>query len=305
VVEKNGGTFVLDRAVGVDPTNKAILCESGKSISYDVVSFNCGSYVPKPEIIGDKTDFFTVKPIEKLLDAQKRILSLVSEKKAVIGIVGGGPSAIEVAGNIWGLTANEGKNKPVIRIFTRGRLMGHFSDSIRKKVVRSLSSRGIDIQEKSPITQIKADRIILESGKSHLLDLIFLALGVKPSAIFSDSDLPTGPDGGLLVNQFLQSTKYPEMFGGGDCIYFEPQPLDKVGVYAVRENPILFHNLMATLENTALQSFDPGGAYLLIFNLGGGKGLLRKSWLQFGGRPAFIIKDYIDRKFMKDFQAIE
>ena len=143
----------------MDPTNKAILCESGKSISYDVVSFNCGSYVPKPEIIGDKTDFFTVKPIEKLLDAQKRILSLVSEKKAVIGIVGGGPSAIEVAGNIWGLTANEGKNKPVIRIFTRGRLMGHFSDSIRKKVVRSLSSRGIDIQEKSPITQIKADRI--------------------------------------------------------------------------------------------------------------------------------------------------
>ncbi len=305
VVEKHGGTFVLGKAVGVNADDKTVLLESGDTISYDVVSFNCGSYVPTPEIIDSDTDIFTVKPIEKLLDAQKRILSLVSEKKAVIGIIGGGPSAIEIAGNIWGLTANDGKNKPTIRVFTRGRLMGRFPDGIRKKVFQSLSQRGIDIREKSPITKIESGRITVKSGESHQIDLIFLALGVKPSPIFSTSGLPTGPDGGLLVNQFLQSAKYPEMFGGGDCIYFEPQPLDKVGVYAVRENPILFNNLMAALENTALQSFDPGGAYLLIFNLGGGKGILRKNWIQFGGRPAFLIKDYIDRKFMREFQAIE
>ena len=45
--------------------------------------------------------------------------------------------------------------------------------------------------------------------------------------------------------------------------------------------------------------FDPGGDYLLIFNLGGGVGVLKKRWLEFGGRAAFIIKDYIDRRFMK------
>ena len=95
------------------------------------------------------------------------------------------------------------------------------------------------------------------------------------------------------------------MFGGGDCIYFENQPLDKVGVYAVRENPILYHNLMAALEETPLQPFDPGGDYLLIFNVGGGEGVLRKRWLLLEGRLAFFIKDYIDRKFMKEFQAIE
>jgi len=26
---------------------------------------------------------------------------------------------------------------------------------------------------------------------------------------------------------------------------------------------------------------------------------LRKNWLQFGGRPVFLIMNYIDRKFMK------
>jgi len=132
-----------------------------------------------------------------------------------------------------------------------------------------------------------------------------MALGVKPSAIFETSGLPTGPDGGLLVNKFLQSTAYQDIFGGGDCIYFEDKPLDKVGVYAVRENPVLLHNLMARLEGSSLQPFDPGGDYLLIFNMGDGTGILRKKWLTFGGKPAFAIKDIIDRKFMEKFQAME
>ena len=69
--------------------------------------------------------------------------------------------------------------------------------------------------------------------------------------------------------------------------------------------PVLYHNLMAALEGEPLQVFNPGGDYLLIFNMGDGKGVLKKKWLTFDGRLAFVIKDYIDRKFMKKFQAIE
>ncbi len=132
-----------------------------------------------------------------------------------------------------------------------------------------------------------------------------MAPGVKPSTIFEESGLPAGPDKGLLVNKYLQSVKYPEIFGGGDCIYFKDQPLDKVGVYAVRENPVLLHNLMAALKGNDLKTFDPGPEYLLIFNMGDGLGVFKKKWLVFAGKIAFMIKDYIDRRFMTKFQAIE
>jgi len=132
-----------------------------------------------------------------------------------------------------------------------------------------------------------------------------MALGVKPSTIFEASGLPMGPDKGLLVNKYLQSVQHPEIFGGGDCISFADQALDKVGVYAVRQNPILYHNLLASLEGRPLEPFDPGGKYLLIFNLGEGEGVLHKGWLTFGGRLAFWIKDLIDRRFMRRFQAME
>ena len=183
--------------------------------------------------------------------------------------------------------------------------MSRFHDDVKKKISRSLKRRGIEILESGYVEKIKTNEIILESGESYDTDVISLAIGVKPSPLFKESDLSTGPDGGLLVNQYLQCTEYPEIFGGGDCIYFKNQPLDKVGVYAVRENPVLYQDLMASFEGRALQSFDPGGDYLLIFIMGDGTGVLRKKWLTFDGRLAFRIKDYIDRRFMNKFQKIE
>ena len=305
VVEKQGGTFIRDKAVQILAAEKKVKLASGETVGYDVISFNAGSFVPRLDLPENAEDIYTVKPIERLMEAQARILELAAQKTITIGIMGGGPSSAEVSGNIWHMIRDAGWTMPKITIFAGQRFMSRFPDNVRFKVERSLTRRGIEINTGGYVQSIQSKMVTLTSGETRTLDFIFLAVGVKPNPIFSNSGLVTGPDGGLLVNEFLQSVDYPEMFGGGDCIYFEKQPLDKVGVYAVRQNPVLYANLMATLEDTPLQPFDPGGAYLLILNMGGGIGVLRKRWLLLDGKPAFLIKDYIDRKFMKKFQAIE
>jgi len=305
VVEKQGGRFVLGSVTHVDPEKRTVYLESGETISYDVISFNTGSYVPQTLVTKDDGDIFTVKPIEKLIQAQKRIIELTAQKKISIGIVGGGPSSAEIAGNMWQLLRGQGEAMPGIHIFSGRRYMARFPKRIREMAVRSLTRRGIEIHEQGYVGRIQTGLITLESGQEHSLDLIFIARGVKPYPVFERSGLATGPDEGLLVNRYLQCPDYPEIFGGGDCIHFEEQPLDKVGVYAVRENPVLFNNLVAALEGSELMPFDPGGDYLMIFNMGGETGILRKSWLVFGGRLAFKVKDYIDRRFMRRFQSIE
>jgi NADH dehydrogenase FAD-containing subunit len=305
VVEKQGASFVLDAVTKIDPKDKTVYLASATTLSYDVLSFNAGSHVPQMHVSKDTGDIFSVKPIEKLVLAQKRILELAAQGKITIGIVGGGPSAAEIAGNIWQLAQESESFHPYIQIFAGKKFMSHFPKKIEKRTRASLTRRGINILETGYVNDITTGSITTEAGQRYRVDLVFLALGVKPSPIFVESGLPVGPDGGLLVNRYLQSTAYPELFGGGDCIYFADKPLDKVGVYAVRENPILYHNLLASLEGTELIHFDPGGSYLLIFNLGGGHAVLRKNGLVYSGRFAFRIKDYIDRKFMKKFQAIE
>lgn len=305
VVEKQGGQFVRDKVVRIDPDARTVFTESGQTLTYDVLSFNAGSYVPTTIVAVEDQDIFLVKPIERLLEAKQRLLDMVSQKKVDVGIVGGGPSAAEISGNLLQLVRENGGHVPSITIYSGRRLMARFPEPVRGRVERDLTRRGVRIVANDYVEAVKSGHIHMRSGQTHTADFVFLALGVVPSPIIEASGLPTGPDGGLRVNRFLQSTAYPNLFGGGDCIYFEDRPLDKVGVYAVRQNPVLCHNLKAALEGNELQSFDPGGDYLLIFNLGERTGVLHKRWLTIGGRPAFIAKDFIDRRFMKVFQAIE
>ena len=305
VVEKQGGTFIRDKAVQILADEKLVALASGDTVGYDIISYNVGSHVPRLDLPEDVQDVYAVKPIERLMEARDRILALSARKKITIGILGGGPSSAEVAGNIWQLTRNGRVQAPDITIFAGRRFMARFSRRVTSRIRKVLSERGIAINTEGYVTSVQSGAVTLGSGKTYPLDLIFLAVGVVPNPIFRNSGLATGPDGGLRVNPYLQSVHHPDMFGGGDCIYFEKQPLDKVGVYAVRQNPVLYQNLMAALEETPLQTFDPGGDYLLIFNLGGVRGVLQKRWLTLNGKVAFWIKDHIDRKFMKRFQAIE
>ena len=301
-VEKKGGAFVLGKVAKIDAVAQSVHLESGAAVPYDVLSCNLGSFVPLDMINGDLKDIYTVKPIERLQAARERVLELASRKKIAIGIVGGGPSAVEIAGNLRRLTSAPGLHAAHIRIITGSPVIAKHPSGVRKRVLRALAKNSIEIVENCHVLEIRTGCVTEASGESHALDLIFVAVGVKPSRAFQASGIPTGPDGGLLVNRYLQSTAHANIFGGGDCIYFQENPLDKVGVYAVRQNSVLFHNLMAAMNGGELQSFTAQATYLLIFNLGDGTGIFYKKPILFGGRAAFRLKDSIDRKFMRKFQ---
>jgi NADH dehydrogenase FAD-containing subunit len=304
-VEKMGGTFVKGMVSGIDPKTKTVFLESGKSLHYDVLSINAGSHVPVNTVLSEDADVFAAKPIEGLLNARHRIMKRCALRNVRVGMIGGGPAAVELAGNVWRLLSANARHGFEISVFGKSQILERFPEKVRTAAYGSLRRRGIQIFENSPAAATSAGEIRLDSGKTHNADFIFLATGVKPSLLFAQSRLPTGPDGGLLVNRYLQSTGYPDIFGGGDCIYFQDGPLEKVGVYAVRQNPVLLANLMAALDGKSLRAFDPGGSFLLILNMGDGTGVFYKNGLIFSNRLAFFIKDYIDRRFMRRFQIHE
>ena len=302
MAEAGGARFIKAAVSRVLPVERRLVLSTGETLPYDVVSFNVGSGVPRGDLaITNDTDVFTVKPIEQLLCAQKAIVSGLGAKPLNIVVAGGGPAGVEIAGNLWRLVTNH-QGAATITMVAGRRLMHGLPDQVRQRVLASFMRRDIRVLEDCRLNGIEAGQARLTDGRELPWDFLFLALGVRPPSLFRDSGLPTGPDGGLLVNEFLQSAAHPEIFGGGDCIYFQPQPLDKVGVYAVRENMILRDNLLAALEGRGLTPFKPQQTYLLIFNMGDGRGIFRRKNVVFGCGLAFRLKDYIDRKFMRKFQ---
>ncbi len=300
-VEAQGAVFVQDSVVGVDPDRRELFLKSGEKMFYDVVSFNTGSHVDIPEISGSRERIYTVKPIERLYQARTEISALAQQQSVTVAVVGGGPAGAETAGNLGQLLVDVPYSADVV-LFAGNALLSRFPRGIQERSRRILELNGVSIREEGHLVSITDNHLTFTSGAELSADFVILATGVHPSSFFKEAGLQTGEDGGLSVNRYLQCPDYPEIFGGGDCINYLEQPLDKVGVYAVRENPVLFHNLKAYLQGEDLQPFDPGGDYLLIFNLGNFLGVFRKKWFQMSGVLAYKIKDWIDRKFMKTFQ---
>ena len=304
LVEEKGGTFILGKAYRIDPHKRQVFLEDAKDeIAYDVLSCNAGSYVPREMVKGEGQNIFTAKPIEQLLVARQKITDFAATREITIAVVGSGPSSIEIAGNIHQLCRQQGSHMPKILLFGGRIFMSGRPVNVRRLARSILAGKGIEIIEAGYVQRIENGHLVLENGQTYQADVIFPAVGVRPSKIFARSGLPVGPDGGLLVDEYLRSSRYKNIFGGGDCIHFEPEPLDKVGVYAVRQNSVLYGNLMACLEGREPEKFTPGGKYLLIYNLGDGDGILSKWFLTFSGKLAFYIKDRIDRRFIQTFQC--
>ncbi len=86
----------------------------------------------------------------------------------------------------------------------------------------------------------------------------------------------------------------------GDMIHFEPRDLPKVGVYAIRQSPILCHNLYVAAKGGKLKEFKPQKNYLGIISLGNRKAVAKWRGFTLHGKRVFKWKSFIDKKFMKE-----
>ena len=86
------------------------------------------------------------------------------------------------------------------------------------------------------------------------------ATGAEAQKVTTDSDLEL-MNGYFRVNDFLQSTSHPNVFGGGDCITMETYAKEnfppKAGVYAVRAGPFIAKNILSFLKGELLSKYVP------------------------------------------------
>jgi NADH dehydrogenase FAD-containing subunit len=302
MAEDRGAAFVHDSVIRIDARAKALLLSSGERLTYDVVSFNTGSKVHALSRSPEGDQAFTVKPISELLDAQQTVLDAIRRREASIVVVGGGPAGVEMAGNLWRLVHDRGC-RARIALVAGSMILSGFPDRVRRMALASFGRRAIEVRVGVYAVGVGKGGLELSNGERVPADVVITATGIVPSSLFRESGLPTCPDGGLLVNRFLQCVSCSEIFGGGDCISFEPRPLAKVGVHAVRQNKVLHHNLLAALTGGTLAPFHPQRAYLLILNLGDDRAILTRGNFAWDGRFPWLLKDRIDRSFMRRFQV--
>jgi len=208
MVESRGGTFIKGKVLSIDPSNRSLLLQGGEKISYDLVSFNIGSYIPLDRIPGAAEEAIPVKPIENLESAREAILKKSRGGIPQVLLIGAGPAGVELAGNIWRLVRSHNAEAEIILASSRDRVLPGFPEKAGRLAQQSLSQRGIQILPNFRVASMGRGLARSQSGVEVPYDVTILTIGIMPQRIFVNSGVETSEDGALLVNDYLQSTRY-------------------------------------------------------------------------------------------------
>lgn len=299
------GRFILDTAVGLDVAARTVHLAASPPLHYDVLSLNLGSVVPN---IPGVYRGYGVKPIHRLwdlrVDLETRFRSAPSTPVRVV-VAGGGVTASELAANIAHLAATRHGRLHLVILVAGDAALTQLPSKAADRVVITLERRGVVFRTNSRVERVEDKAVILEGGEEIPFDVFVNATGLRPAPLIRETGLPVDAAGALLVDAHLRSIAEPTVHGGGDGIALTGEELPHVGVYAIRQAPILFHNLLAALEGTEPKQFKPQKHFLWIMNLGDGTGLAVRRSLWWHGRAAFRLKDWIDRRFLREYQDLQ
>ncbi len=301
MVESAGGTFIVDRIVTMDPIQRRAVTAGGTRIDWDVASLAVGSTVqpPFPVVDSETPRVFSVKPVGSLPEIGARAESLLDHADTTqplhIVCIGGGPSAVEITGNLVRRLsrtrgAAPGTGRLSVTIITRSaRLLAGMPESAGRAAEKSLTHRGVLLITDTEVRRVSPEGIVTEKTV-YPADLVILATGLK------------APNGALVVDGTLRAAK-GSLFGGGDCIALEGHNLQKIGVHAVRQSAILYHNVLHELGlasgSTRLLRYEPPPAPLLIIDPGDGSGIAVKGTIVRTGRSWLALKRRIDWAFVR------
>jgi len=304
IARAGGATFLPRRVVKIDAARRAVLLDDGSELAYDVASFNTGSCVAAAETIpGASEHALAVKPIVNLLAAREALLARLKEGVPRLAVVGGGPAGVELAGNLRRMLPADAPEGAVTLLESGPSILPALPPKARRLAAASLTARGVRIVTGARVAAVEAGGVRLADDSFVEAEKTFLATGTAPHALYRDSGL-AAPDGGLAVDLFLRHPGHPEILGGGDGVTFLPRPLPRVGVYAVREGPILYRNLLTALTKDGMPTpFHPQLRFLLILNMGDGTGVAAWGGLAAAGAFAFAWKKRLDLAFMARFQG--
>lgn len=304
LITGSGGRFLRDRVAAIDAPNRRVLLASGDTLGYDVLSLNIGSRVRAP-FPGTESHAIPVKPIRDLWDLRVRLehrFANSPEPPPELAVIGGGPTGCEVAACAASL-ARRRDAKILVRLLTRSdRILAGFSPSASERMTRELARLGVEVLNGREAVELRDGAVVDAEGRFWRSDYLIAATGLEAPELLRDSGLPVTTDGSLRITDTLRSSDDDRIFASGDCASLEGSSLPKLGVFGVRQAPVLLRNLLNTLDGASLEPYHPQSKYLMILNTGDGRALALYGGRHVYGRPAYWLKHLIDKRFLRKYR---
>ncbi len=179
------------------------------SVKWDFLVLATGAKPRIPPIDGvDLDGVLTLRVLEDAEKARKYV-----SKAEKIAVIGGGYIGLEVAENLVRL----GKKVTLFEMLPH--VMPTLDHDVAEYVESELKNNGIDVKTGEKVVEFvgseKVEKIVTEKGEYNV-DLVFLAVGVKPDTALADMlGLEKGVAGAVKIDKRLKTSK-ERVYAAGD-----------------------------------------------------------------------------------------
>jgi NADH dehydrogenase/putative oxidoreductase len=226
---------MLGRVEGVNAAAREVLLEDGGSVAYDTLLIATGA---RHAYFGHD-DWERWAPGLKTLDdatAIRRRILLAFERAETetdpaarqalltFGVIGGGPTGVELAGAIAELARNglrqefrsvDPAQARVLLIQSGDRLLPTFPPRLSEAAARALKALGVEVWLGRAVEGVDAGGLSV-AGETVACANVFWAAGVAASRAAAWLDLPADRAGRLIVQADLTVQGHPDILAAGD-----------------------------------------------------------------------------------------
>ena len=305
-------TVRLGEVVEVDRNGQAVVLESGERIGYDRLILATGashSYFGRDEWAAHAPG---LKSIEDAFDIRARVLGAFERaegerypeiRKALLtfGIVGGGPTGVELAGAIaelarHALTRDFRTITPScarVLLFEAGpRILPAFDEKLAERAVSQLETLGVSVMTGQRVEQIDGDQVEV-GGETIPAKTVLWAAGVQSSPAGAWIGAETDRSGRATVDGSLRTLSDDKVFIVGDCAAHRPENAERplpgvapvakqMGVHAAK---ILLSEFNLGRDPGAFRYSDYGD----MATIGRNRAVARLGRMKLSGFPAWFV----------------
>jgi selenide, water dikinase len=306
-----GATLVHDEAIGLDLAGRRVLCRASPAIGYDIVSIDIGSTPHLNAIPGASEHATPVKPIDRLAERWERIVERVAgnERAMHLVTVGGGAAGVELTlamrHRLRGLLRARERDPDGVgfTLVTREEILAGHNASVRRRFRNLLQMRGVGVVENSAVAAVEAGAVVCAGGGRIGFDELIWVTEAGTASWLTETGLALDTGGFIEVDATLRSISAARVFAAGDVAANIEHPRPKAGVFAVRQGPPLAHNLRRALAGEPLAPFVPQRQFLSLISTGNRSAVASRGRLAAQGPILWHLKDWIDRRWMRQYQT--
>lgn len=257
-----GLNFLQGRVIQIDTTEKFVVLDNGKEVSYSHLILCTGSDGPFP----GKCNI--VDSYQKAIVKYEDIVKEVQAADSVL-VIGGGATGVEMAAEI----RTEYPNKKVILIHSRDALAdSELLPSVREEARQVLLEKGVELflgqkvlnlDELTLNVTLKGSVIKTDKNEQFTVDLVICCTGIKINSEAYRSSLGgcLAQNGALKVNKHMQVVGFDNIYAVGDCANVnEP----KMAYHAGHHAGVAVKNIINSLTGKALTSYNTGNVSMLL-----------------------------------------